>query len=81
MAMWNVAMDVVRWASICMADVGAWTGRTSLHERRSDARRDRGQSMIEYTLIFFLVVLGLILVLVFMGPQIANEYRTISNNL
>jgi hypothetical protein len=50
-------------------------------ERSWGAGRSRGQSMIEYALIFLLVVLGLILVLVFMGPQIASEYRSIENNL
>jgi len=41
----------------------------------------RGQSMIEYALIFLLVILGLIFVLVIFGPQMAAIYRDISNNL
>jgi Flp pilus assembly pilin Flp len=37
--------------------------------------------MIEYALIFLLVILGLIAVLVVFGPQMAAIYRNISNNL
>jgi hypothetical protein len=37
--------------------------------------------MIEYALIFLLVILGLIFVLLIFGPQMADIYRNISNNL
>ena len=83
MATWSTAGNVLQWIWICMRGTAAGTGAERAYdsERIWCASRHRGQSMIEYALIFMLVILGLIIVLLFLGPQIASEYRTISNNL
>ena len=43
--------------------------------------RSRGQSLIEYSLIFALVTVVVIATVIFLGPQLASEYKTISNAL
>ena len=83
MATWSAAVDVLRcvWMGLPGARVEAGQMPDADGEQDWGVGRSRGQSMVEYVLIFFLVVLGLIVVLLFMGPQIANEYHNISNNL
>jgi len=43
--------------------------------------RAAGQGLVEYALIIALVTLVVIGTLVLLGPQIANGFQTISNNL
>jgi len=41
----------------------------------------RGQGMLEYALIIALVAVVVIAALVLLGPQIANLFSTVNNNL
>jgi pilus assembly protein Flp/PilA len=43
--------------------------------------RLKGQGLVEYALIIALVTLVVIGTLVLLGPQIADEFKNISNNL
>lgn len=43
--------------------------------------RSKGQSLVEYSLIFALVVVVVIATVILLGPQLASEYKTISNAL
>jgi pilus assembly protein Flp/PilA len=43
--------------------------------------RTAGQGLVEYALIIALVTLVVVGALILLGPQIANEFKTISNNL
>lgn len=43
--------------------------------------RERGQAMIEYVLIFLLLIFVIFGGLLVFGPQLASIYQNISNNL
>jgi len=45
------------------------------------ASEERGQGMTEYGLILALLVIGVIAVLVVMGPRIAQKFQNVSDNL
>lgn len=45
------------------------------------AGRDRGQALIEYTLIFLLLIFVIFGGLLVFGPQLASIYQNISNSL
>jgi pilus assembly protein Flp/PilA len=45
------------------------------------AVEERGQGMTEYGLILALLVIGVIAVLVVMGPKLAQKFESVSNNL
>ncbi|MFA5881198.1 MAG: Flp family type IVb pilin [Eubacteriales bacterium] len=45
------------------------------------AREERGQGMTEYGLILALLVIGVIAVLVVMGPKLAGKFQNVSDNL
>jgi pilus assembly protein Flp/PilA len=45
------------------------------------AIRSRGQGMLEYALIIALVAVVVIAALVLLGPQIANIFKQVNNNL
>ncbi len=45
------------------------------------SRRSRGQSLVEYALIFALIVVVVIGTVIMLGPQLATEYKNISNAL
>ncbi len=45
------------------------------------AREERGQGMTEYGLILALLVIGVIAVLVVMGPKLAAKFQNVSDNL
>ena len=42
---------------------------------------ERGQGLVEYSLIIALVAIVVIAILVLMGPQIGNIFSTITNGL
>lgn len=44
-------------------------------------KEERGQGMTEYGLILALLVIGVIAVLVVMGPKIAQKFQNVSDNL
>lgn len=44
-------------------------------------KEERGQGMTEYGLILALLVIGVIAVLVVMGPKIAQKFKNVSDNL
>lgn len=43
--------------------------------------RSKGQSLVEYALIFALVVVVVIGTVIMLGPQLTLEYKNISNAL
>ena len=43
--------------------------------------QSRGQGMLEYALIIALVAVVVIAALVLLGPQIANIFNSVNNNL
>ncbi|MGZ3638399.1 MAG: Flp family type IVb pilin [Ktedonobacterales bacterium] len=43
--------------------------------------RSRGQSLMEYALIFVLIAVVVIAILVYLGPQLSAQYKIISNAL
>jgi pilus assembly protein Flp/PilA len=43
--------------------------------------RTRGQGMLEYALIIALVAIVVIAALILLGPQIANIFNNVNNNL
>ncbi len=43
--------------------------------------RSKGQSLVEYALIFALIVVVVIGTVIMLGPQLATEYKNISNAL
>lgn len=43
--------------------------------------RAKGQSLMEYALIFALVTVVVIATVIYLGPQLASEYKVISNAL
>lgn len=43
--------------------------------------REKGQGLVEYALIIALVAIVVIATLILLGPQIANIFKNISNNL
>lgn len=45
------------------------------------AREERGQGMTEYGLILALLVIGVIAVLVVMGPKLAQKFENVNANL
>jgi Flp pilus assembly pilin Flp len=42
---------------------------------------EKGQGLVEYALIFFLVILIVIVILYLLGPSIGNMYSGIVSNL
>ncbi|MHB9095215.1 MAG: Flp family type IVb pilin [Eubacteriales bacterium] len=44
-------------------------------------KEERGQGMTEYGLILALLVIGVIAVLVVMGPKLAAKFQNVSQNL
>ncbi|PKM44523.1 MAG: Flp family type IVb pilin [Firmicutes bacterium HGW-Firmicutes-8] len=44
-------------------------------------REERGQGMTEYGLILALLVIGVIAVLVVMGPNLVAKFQNVSDNL
>lgn len=48
---------------------------------RKLAVEERGQGMTEYGLILALLVIGVIAVLVIMGPKLAQKFKNVSDNL
>ncbi len=44
-------------------------------------REERGQGMTEYGLILALLVIGVIAVLVVMGPKLVQRFQNVSDNL
>lgn len=43
--------------------------------------RSKGQSLMEYAMIFVLIAVVVIAILVYLGPQLAAQYKIISNVL
>lgn len=43
--------------------------------------RSKGQSLMEYALLFVLIAVVVIAILVYLGPQLASQYKIISNAL
>lgn len=41
----------------------------------------KGQSLMEYALLFVLIAVVVIAILVYLGPQLASQYKIISNAL
>lgn len=67
----------VALAVVCTPDrVSRGRGGRSLGMRWS-----RGQGMLEYALIIALVAVVVIAALVLLGPQIANLFNAVNNNL
>ncbi len=48
---------------------------------KSLVREERGQGMTEYGLILALLVIGVIAVLVVMGPKLVQRFQNVSDNL
>jgi pilus assembly protein Flp/PilA len=48
---------------------------------RNRRRAERGQGLVEYSLIIALVAIVVIAILVLMGPQIGQIFSTITNGL
>ena len=45
------------------------------------SRRSKGQSLMEYALLFVLIALVVMVILIYLGPQLASQYKIISNVL
>ena len=43
--------------------------------------RSRGQSMVEYTLLFAMITLVVVGSLILLGPQLAADYRAIEHSI
>ena len=43
--------------------------------------RGRGQSLVEYTLLFALITLVVVVALILLGPQLAGQYRSIEHSV
>jgi pilus assembly protein Flp/PilA len=52
-----------------------------LNLMKSFWKEERGQGMTEYGLILALLVIGVIAVLVVMGPKLTQKFESVSNNL
>jgi len=48
---------------------------------RLEARKEKGQTLIEYALIIALIVIVVIAAMLLLGPQIATLYNTITTTL
>lgn len=48
---------------------------------RIQLRREEGQTMTEYGVLLALIAVGVIAVLVVLGPKIANAFTSVSNAL
>jgi pilus assembly protein Flp/PilA len=48
---------------------------------RIQLRRDEGQTMTEYGVLLALIAVGVIAVLLILGPQIKNAFLSVSNAL
>ena len=44
-------------------------------------RREEGQTMTEYGVLLALIAVGVIAVLLILGPQIMNAFQSVSNSL
>ena len=44
-------------------------------------RREEGQTMTEYGVLLALIAVGVIAVLLILGPQIKNAFQSVSNSL
>jgi pilus assembly protein Flp/PilA len=49
-------------------------------ERRSPGR-DKGQGLVEYSLLLVLVAMTVVAILTILGPQIGNAFSTITSEL
>lgn len=77
-----------RGAVLCMClecAIAYWvhwdTQRENLHMANFLSRRSKGQSLMEYALLFVLIALVVMVILIFLGPQLASQYKIISNAL
>jgi pilus assembly protein Flp/PilA len=48
---------------------------------RIQLRREEGQTMTEYGVLLALIAVGVIAVLLILGPQIKNAFQSVSNAL
>lgn len=55
--------------------------REKAHMIESVFGRSKGQSLMEYALLFVLIAVVVIAILVYLGPQLASQYKIISNAL
>ena len=55
--------------------------RDWLELARIELRREEGQTMTEYGVLLALLAVGVIVVLVVLGPKIASAFTNISNHL
>lgn len=55
--------------------------RESAHMSELVFRRSKGQSLMEYALLFALITGVVIITIILLGPQLASEYQSISNAL
>jgi Flp pilus assembly pilin Flp len=58
-------------------DIRNWIARIYL----GDLRREEGQTMTEYGVLLALIAIGVILVLVVLGPKIASAFAAVSSHL
>lgn len=56
-------------------------GERMLSLLKSLWKEERGQGMTEYGLILALLVIGVIAVLVVMGPKLVQKFQNVSDNL
>lgn len=57
------------------------TQREKAHMIERVFGRSKGQSLMEYALLFVLIAVVVIAILVYLGPQLATQYKNISNAL
>jgi Flp pilus assembly pilin Flp len=48
---------------------------------RLQLRREEGQTMTEYGVLLALIVVGVVAVLVVLGPKIVNAFSYVNNNM
>jgi pilus assembly protein Flp/PilA len=54
---------------------------TNLMIRIQDAKREAGQTLVEYGLLIALIAIAAIAVLIILGPQIAATFQEVSDEL
>lgn len=59
----------------------SWEGGDHMLARFFHRKTQRGQGLVEYSLIIALVAIVVIAILVLMGPQIGQIFSTITNGL
>lgn len=57
------------------------TQRENVHMVHFLSSRSKGQSLMEYALLFVLIAVVVMVILIYLGPQIASQYKIISNVL